>query len=270
MKRSSFIFFSSYYDAINELPEDEQGRIYQAIVIYSITGKVPKNLTAIGKACFKLLRPFIDNSIERYETYSANGKKGGRPKREKQEIEKQSESKTKANQNLNESKLKANKNPNESNTKANDNLNRNRNRNNNIYNKQDKTKQENKIEESTSQNDDVVSYSFDKTKYFFEIINEKLKSLYDKNIFDDRLNNRLKSIFEKIVHTQFFRIRGEELTPDKVLENLVNLFIGDDLEVSDRFSNMLNTIDSTQEVNNKFKYTISVFYQQAEQVVSQC
>ena len=78
--RASFIFYSSYYDAISELPPEEQGLIYKAIIDYGIAQIEPTNLTPAGKMCFKLIKPTIDAALSRYDASVENGKKGGRPK----------------------------------------------------------------------------------------------------------------------------------------------------------------------------------------------
>ncbi len=78
--RNSFIFYSSYYDAISELPEDEQGLIYKAIIDYAIAKKEPHNLTPACRMCFKLIKPTIDAALSRYDASVENGKKGGAPK----------------------------------------------------------------------------------------------------------------------------------------------------------------------------------------------
>ena len=78
--RNSFIFYSSYYDAISELPEDEQGLIYKAIIDYAIAKKEPCNLTPACRMCFKLIKPTIDAALSRYDASVENGKKGGAPK----------------------------------------------------------------------------------------------------------------------------------------------------------------------------------------------
>lgn len=78
--RNSFIFFSSYYDAISKLPPEEQGAIYKAIIEYAIAKIAPTNLTPIGNACFILIKPTIDGGLARYDASVENGKKGGAPK----------------------------------------------------------------------------------------------------------------------------------------------------------------------------------------------
>lgn len=78
--RNSFIFYSSYYEAISELPDEEQGLIYKAIIDYGIAKKEPKKLTPACKMCFRLIRPTIDAALSRYDASVENGKKGGAPK----------------------------------------------------------------------------------------------------------------------------------------------------------------------------------------------
>ena len=63
---TSFIFFASYYEAIKNLSEEEQGLFYKTLVEYAIVNKQPKNLTPACKACFVILKPFLDSSINQY------------------------------------------------------------------------------------------------------------------------------------------------------------------------------------------------------------
>lgn len=114
--RDSFIFFNSYYDAIRELPDEEQGQIYKAIIDYALDQIEPNGLSFIGKMCFKLIKPTIDASLSRYDANVENGKKGGRPKNpNKTEI--------KPKNNPIKTQSKPNKNPNETQTEPKQNLN---------------------------------------------------------------------------------------------------------------------------------------------------
>ena len=91
--RESFIFYRSFYDAIRDLPRDVQGEIYTAIMEYSLYGNEIAQLKPIARSIFTLIKPQLDSSITRYE----NGKKGGRPKGQKNQNE--TEEKPKRNQN---------------------------------------------------------------------------------------------------------------------------------------------------------------------------
>ena len=77
-----FIFYASYYDGISELTDEEQGRLYKAIMDYAFTAKEPE-LSGASSMAFKFIRPTLDANIKR----RLNGKKGaeygvrgGRPK----------------------------------------------------------------------------------------------------------------------------------------------------------------------------------------------
>ena len=76
MKKDSFIFYRSFFEAIDTLPRDIQGEIYRAIVRYGITGEETECLKPIARSLFILMKPQIDANTSRYE----NGCKGGRPK----------------------------------------------------------------------------------------------------------------------------------------------------------------------------------------------
>lgn len=122
--RNSFIFYSSYYEAISGLPEKEQGKIYKAIIEYAIARKEPTELTIAGKMCFTLIKPTIDSALARYDASVENGKLGGRPK-----------SKSSENKNLEKTQQQPIKNQNETQQEPNQNLNYNYNYNLN-YNKE--------------------------------------------------------------------------------------------------------------------------------------
>lgn len=101
MKKDSFVFFKSFFDAIQNIPKENQLEVYEALCTYSFTGEVPE-IEGISKAMFILMKPNIDKSNARYEASVNNGKKGGRPKKE--------ETKQKPSQNLTETKQKPSQN----------------------------------------------------------------------------------------------------------------------------------------------------------------
>ena len=69
---NSFVFYSSFYEALAELDDADRLEAYDAICRYSLVGEEP-NVSGIVRAIFLLVRPVIDANAERRE----NGKKGG-------------------------------------------------------------------------------------------------------------------------------------------------------------------------------------------------
>ena len=100
--RDSIVFYRSFYEAIKEIPLEEQAVVYNAIYGYALDDVEPE-LTGIAKAIFLLVKPQIDANNTKYE----NGKKGGKPKTN------QTETKTKPNSNQTETESKPNVNVNE-------------------------------------------------------------------------------------------------------------------------------------------------------------
>ena len=99
--KESFVFYRSFYEAIKEIPLEEQGVVYNAIYGYALDGIEPE-LSGIAKAIFLLVKPQIDANNNRYE----NGKKGGKPKANQNETKtepkpNQDETETKPNENVN-------------------------------------------------------------------------------------------------------------------------------------------------------------------------
>ena len=94
MARDSFIFYRSFYEAIKELPKEEQADTYNAIMEYALNQKEIK-LSGVSKAIFSLVKPQLDANYKKYEN--------GKQKRSKIEAkQKQKRSKTRTNVNVNE------------------------------------------------------------------------------------------------------------------------------------------------------------------------
>ena len=84
--RDSTIFYRSFYEALKELPAENQSEIYTAIFEYSLNFNEVE-LKGVSKTVFTLIKPQLDANINRYKTGIENGKKGaesgkkgGRPK----------------------------------------------------------------------------------------------------------------------------------------------------------------------------------------------
>ena len=113
MKRDSFIFYASFYNAIKEIPNENQLKVYQAITNFALTGEEPTDLNGIEKAVFILVKPQIIANNQRY----INGCGGGRPKKE-EKTKKKNTKKTngyenrKPEQNQTETETKPNENEN--------------------------------------------------------------------------------------------------------------------------------------------------------------
>lgn len=94
MARDSFIFYRSFYEAISELPKENQANTYDAIMQYALNQKEIE-LTGISKAIFSLVKPQLDANYKKYEN--------GKQKKSKKEAKvKQNESKAETNVNDNE------------------------------------------------------------------------------------------------------------------------------------------------------------------------
>lgn len=118
--RDSCIFYRSFFEAIKELPKENQADVYNAIFEYSLNFN-DVELNGISKTIMTLIKPQLDANIKRFE----NGNKP-KTKQEKSIIE------AKYKQNI--SKIEANNNYNE-NENENKNENENENNNENLINK---------------------------------------------------------------------------------------------------------------------------------------
>lgn len=113
-KKDGFVFYKSFYESINALDESMQLEVYQALAEYGLTGEIRDNLSPITKALLTAMIPTIDNANKRYVASVENGKKGGRPKKNKENPATKNENLEKPNDNLDKPRINL--------TKPNDNL----------------------------------------------------------------------------------------------------------------------------------------------------
>lgn len=100
MKRDSFIFYRSFFEAIQNLSIEEQGLIFSAICDYSLNKKAPKFSGGVCSTVWLLVKPQLDANLKRFEN-------GSKPKAlkgvSKQEAKpKRKASKQEANKNVND------------------------------------------------------------------------------------------------------------------------------------------------------------------------
>lgn len=98
--RDSFIIVKNWAEAIEALPEENQLETYKALVQYGITGKIPEGTSKICNAMLISFSKEMEYNIARYNASVENGKKGGRPSKNKQEIEETQENLDEPSKNL--------------------------------------------------------------------------------------------------------------------------------------------------------------------------
>jgi hypothetical protein len=76
--KNSFIFYRSFSEAIDNLPEDEQLQIYRAIKEYALNGIETELSSGTAKGFFVLIKPQLEANNKKYR----NGLKGGRKNQE--------------------------------------------------------------------------------------------------------------------------------------------------------------------------------------------
>ena len=78
MAKEGFVFYISFFAAINVLDPEKRLQCYEAIMNYAFTGNIPEYDDPVVSAIFIMAKPQIDANYKRRE----NGKLGGRPKKE--------------------------------------------------------------------------------------------------------------------------------------------------------------------------------------------
>ncbi|MBO7315418.1 MAG: hypothetical protein J6U49_07120, partial [Alistipes sp.] len=93
MTRESMTFYADWLKAVQSLPKAMQADVLLAILEYGLNGVDTCSEGSIESAILAFIKPQIDINNQRFE----NGKKGGRPRKDKN----QTETKTKPNENQN-------------------------------------------------------------------------------------------------------------------------------------------------------------------------
>ena len=82
--KDSFVFYKSFFDAIEELPEEHQLEAYRSIMMLALFG-IDEKPSGLASIVYIMAKPQIEANYEKYE----NGKKGGAPKGNKNAKRKQ-------------------------------------------------------------------------------------------------------------------------------------------------------------------------------------
>ena len=82
--KHGFVFYRSWYEAIEELPDEIMLELFKAITFYGLNQEEPAEITPLARSYWKLIKPIIEANNKRYES----GKKAK---------QKQNGSKTEAN-----------------------------------------------------------------------------------------------------------------------------------------------------------------------------
>ncbi len=81
-KRDGFVFYRSFYEAMEDLESDAKLQIYEAITVYSLDKTEPE-LTGFLNTIWKLIKPQLDANWRKFENGKKGakyGERGGRPK----------------------------------------------------------------------------------------------------------------------------------------------------------------------------------------------
>jgi hypothetical protein len=82
--KESFIFYKSWMEALKDVPDDIRLEVYDCIIEYAFSGKIP-SLKPMAKMAFNFIKNDIDRASEKYakivDRNRNNGKNGGRPKK---------------------------------------------------------------------------------------------------------------------------------------------------------------------------------------------
>ena len=79
--RDGFVMYASFFEAIENLDEEQFNKCMRAICKYGLYGDVPEEASGIVQTVFMLVKPQIDANNRRY----LGGCKGGRPRKDQSE-----------------------------------------------------------------------------------------------------------------------------------------------------------------------------------------
>jgi len=92
-RRTSFVFYESFYTSIQSLSEQDRLAIYETVISYSLYGEYDSTkMSVVAYALFRAFKPQIDKNTIRFlngqkgasygKKGASYGKKGGRPKKD--------------------------------------------------------------------------------------------------------------------------------------------------------------------------------------------
>lgn len=81
-ERKSFVLYAEYAEYLDELTDEEVGRLTRAIFDYNIYGEEPETFAGALKLAWIAIRQGMDRNNDRYERRASAGRRGGRRKKE--------------------------------------------------------------------------------------------------------------------------------------------------------------------------------------------
>jgi hypothetical protein len=104
--RDTMIIYRSFFEAIKELPKENQAEVWNAVYELGLNGNLIE-LQGISKTIFTLIKPQIDANLKRFEngkkpkTKQTKSKEEAKPKQELSEVEANNNNNNKKNNNKN-------------------------------------------------------------------------------------------------------------------------------------------------------------------------
>lgn len=77
MERESFVFYRSFYEALQDLKDKDRLKVYDAICNLALNEIDNNKFNGIAKTVFTLIKPQLEANTKKYK----DGQKGGRPKK---------------------------------------------------------------------------------------------------------------------------------------------------------------------------------------------
>lgn len=90
-EKKSLLLYYDYQQHFNFLTDEQLGRLIRAMFDYEINRVVPEFDEPVMKMCFSFVKSNLDRDLQKYidkcSKNSENGKKGGRPRKQDEQID---------------------------------------------------------------------------------------------------------------------------------------------------------------------------------------
>lgn len=100
MEKTGFVFLPSYLEAVEKVPEAYRLEVLMALCQFGIEGVEPEGMSAFAEVVLSLVRNSIAHGKSKYQSAKENGRKGGRPRKEKTEKTEAETQETQENQDI--------------------------------------------------------------------------------------------------------------------------------------------------------------------------
>ena len=99
--------------------------------------------------------------------------------------------------------------------------------------------------------------------FYLSWFGEWFKNINNKNEITEDIKNKFLNLAKRISTESYIKINNQNVSASEILKALINLFKADEDSVILKLKELFYNIECTKNINNKYKYTITILYNEA-------